>query len=620
MHPLLRTSALFLLVVAAPLGAQTVPCPENGLGPRNFRAAGAWVSFSAEQPPRTWISDGSAAGTRPLTELCGPACREPVSAPSRLGAGFLFGTPEGLWFSAGTPGETRLLRSWPANGFVVMPGEPLARDAEERAFLQVFDELWVTDGTTSGTASVFRAAVGAPGSGVTGPHLRLANGPSGSEAFFSAEAAPGGPAGWWVWRTRGLGAPEFSGPEISNFAPFRLAATATRAFYFRGSPVQGGVEAWSTDGTAGGARQLGSMSSETPLGLVASESLAHFFTASPRFYRVWRTDGTAGSLSAITVGEGFEVLSVGKAEQGPLADLLLLRGIAPFTLPRDRDSLVAVDALGTRILGQNLGPYGEPVLLHTGTVLFVGFDPAHGVEPWSTDGTVEGTRRVADLCPGVCSSDSRPVASVAGRAFWLARSGGPGSDGELWVQDSPAGGFRRLTPPGVKTGPASGSAVEGLGAAAGEVLYFAADRGRGAELWVSDGTSEGTRPLLDAAPDDPAPPAGPWLEGPGMPGFRVKVHIESAGTCRAAAVEPTCLQETVCLSGALPGRAEVFLRVVGPKPNGKLWPTIFRATTSTVHVWIEQIATGVVRYYELRGSAPGRDELDGLFDRLGFEP
>jgi hypothetical protein len=62
------------------------------------------------------------------------------------------------------------------------------------------------------------------------------------------------------------------------------------------------------------------------------------------------------------------------------------------------------------------------------------------------------------------------------------------------------------------------------------------------------------------------------------------------------------------------------VRLVGPKPNGKLWPTIVKFTTSTVEVWIEQISTGEKRYYRLEGATRGEDELTGLFDRNGFEP
>ena len=84
--------------------------------------------------------------------------------------------------------------------------------------------------------------------------------------------------------------------------------------------------------------------------------------------------------------------------------------------------------------------------------------------------------------------------------------------------------------------------------------------------------------------------------------------------------EPPCLPETACVSGVVPGRTEVSLRIVGPKPNGYLWPTVVRFTTSTVEVWVEQLATGERRYYRSQGAAPGVDELDGFFDRTGFLP
>ncbi|HUP43327.1 MAG TPA: hypothetical protein VM599_08965 [Thermoanaerobaculia bacterium] len=59
---------------------------------------------------------------------------------------------------------------------------------------------------------------------------------------------------------------------------------------------------------------------------------------------------------------------------------------------------------------------------------------------------------------------------------------------------------------------------------------------------------------------------------------------------------------------------------VGPKPNGRLWPTLVKLSTATVEIWLEQVATGEVEYYRLEGARPGFDELPGLFDREGFEP
>ncbi|MGD2115325.1 MAG: hypothetical protein PVG07_09745 [Acidobacteriota bacterium] len=123
-------------------------------------------------------------------------------------------------------------------------------------------------------------------------------------------------------------------------------------------------------------------------------------------------------------------------------------------------------------------------------------------------------------------------------------------------------------------------------------------------------------PLEDDGEDDG------WLSTAEIPGFRFQVEITPPG-----AAEPimgsrvsSCLDETLCVSAAVPGRTEVLMRIVGPKPNGKLWPTFVKFTTSRVDVTVEQTATGVMRSYSLAGASPGVDELPGLFDREGFDP
>jgi len=115
-------------------------------------------------------------------------------------------------------------------------------------------------------------------------------------------------------------------------------------------------------------------------------------------------------------------------------------------------------------------------------------------------------------------------------------------------------------------------------------------------------------------------PPGPYLESPELPGFRFKVRITAGGQEFAGVQEADCLAETLCVSGALAGRSELFLRVIGPRPNGFLWANLVRFTPSRVEVWAEQIATGQVNYYELP-ALPGHDtELGGLVDKQAFSP
>jgi hypothetical protein len=120
----------------------------------------------------------------------------------------------------------------------------------------------------------------------------------------------------------------------------------------------------------------------------------------------------------------------------------------------------------------------------------------------------------------------------------------------------------------------------------------------------------------------PPPPSDIWLHQPPPPGtaaFRTQVRITAPGSEPILGSEEPCLPETLCVSGALPGRTEVLVRIVGPKPNGRLWPTIVKLTTSQVEVWIENFVLGELRYYLLEGASPGNDVLPGLFDRSGFE-
>ena len=120
--------------------------------------------------------------------------------------------------------------------------------------------------------------------------------------------------------------------------------------------------------------------------------------------------------------------------------------------------------------------------------------------------------------------------------------------------------------------------------------------------------------------EPPPPPENEYFTDPAYPGWKFRVVITANGQATLGTPEDVCIPETVCVSGALPGRSEVFLRIVGPRPNGKLWPTLVKFTTSQVDIWIRQLSTGEEQHYTLDGAAPGVDELPGLFDRDGFEP
>jgi ELWxxDGT repeat protein len=183
-----------------------------------------------------------------------------------------------------------------------------------------------------------------------------------------------------------------------------------------------------------------------------------------------------------------------------------------------------------------------------GTVFFAASDGIHGVELWQTDGSEAGTRLVADVCPGSCSSIPRNITAAGGSVFFMADDGlhrtslwksdgtpagtslvwdGTPSDGyfwyatlrelnglllfsfsdfryrnELWRSDGTEEGTFLLLEH------STGRPLAQLGE---KLLFTAGDHDHGSELWVTDGTPSGTFLLKDIAP-------GPQSSAPGDPG------------------------------------------------------------------------------------------------------
>ncbi len=128
--------------------------------------------------------------------------------------------------------------------------------------------------------------------------------------------------------------------------------------------------------------------------------------------------------------------------------------------------------------------------------------------------------------------------------------------------------------------------------------------------------------VVGKAGGESGPPSAPLaIESLDLPDFRVWVRLsgQDFAPTWGTPVEP-CLARSLCAAGVLPARAEVVVRLIGPKPNGFLWPQIVRFTTDQAEVWVQQKATGVTRYYLLAAGSPGTETLTGRLDRHGFAP
>ncbi|HSS51764.1 MAG TPA: hypothetical protein VLX28_22705, partial [Thermoanaerobaculia bacterium] len=115
-----------------------------------------------------------------------------------------------------------------------------------------------------------------------------------------------------------------------------------------------------------------------------------------------------------------------------------------------------------------------------GRVYFAGEDDRHGRELWSSDGTVAGTAPILDLAPG--PADGAPLSNVVvwhGRLYFAANDMQHGT--ELWSSDGTAAGTRLE----FDLFPGPRWSWPGDLRVAGDRLYFAAqDESHGRELWV----------------------------------------------------------------------------------------------------------------------------------------
>jgi ELWxxDGT repeat protein len=171
---------------------------------------------------------------------------------------------------------------------------------------------------------------------------------------------------------------------------------------------------------------------------------------------------------------------------------------------------VSTPTLLTDLLPGAKGSSPRELVSGSAGLFFTAEDGVHGRELWKSQGFGGASGPAAmlmkDIRPGTATSNPRRLTLVGNLLFFTADDGVHGR--ELWVSDGTTGGTRMVK----DIWPGSYGAAPDQMLAFGPVLYFAANDGQhGIELWRSDGTEAGTFLVSDIYPGDD-------IYSPGVPG------------------------------------------------------------------------------------------------------
>lgn len=161
---------------------------------------------------------------------------------------------------------------------------------------------------------------------------------------------------------------------------------------------------------------------------------------------------------------------------------------------------------GTRIVKNIAGPDNLTNILNSdpyqfvyynGKTFFIADDGVNGRELWVTDGTEAGTVMVKDIFPGSSGSNILYMTVYNNKLYFSAVSSHDANynyDTELWVTDGTKAGtvlVKDIYPGTYGSNPSNLTVFNNK-------LYFAANDGiYGTELWVTDGTETGTAIVTD---------------------------------------------------------------------------------------------------------------------------
>ena len=352
-----------------------------------------------------------------------------------------------------------------------------------------------TNGTTSGTVLLNQP---------TSNFVALPNG-----QLFAAD----GQSQAGVLLTRAPGASEWK--RFEDIAPtagaynIKFLATVGNQLYYLAGLTATSTSLWVTDGTATGTHAIldGLQSIRNVTVATSFGEHALLFERSPpgQSRELWITDDTEGGTNRL--------LNLGPPY---FADHV------STSFHKLGDQMLVFDPIGVSVLTDgtiagSLKLEGLPAALTTGFVKWFGdaggylyfgvLSNSFAVEVWRTDGTVAGTQRIRVINDHLVITEGQSATgftdgvTAGGLAYFLTRDLRGKAD--LWVSDGSSSGTRILKANLISRNGSDGDNDLKLYSEFGHLFFVATDETYGRRLWTSDGTELGTELLVTATGEAP---------------------------------------------------------------------------------------------------------------------
>ena len=461
-----------------------------------------------------WRSDGTEAGTYMVKDINPGGGSSNISEITAIDGLLYFSAytdedGQEPWISDGTEAGTKLLldiNSGPSsshpNQFVKLNNKVIFTTEND----YVVGELWKTDGTSAGTKLIYNFN----GNDFAYAGYVLQAVKANGLIFFTAWNPVYGRE---LWRSDGTKAGTFLvkdiGPDQSDYyAPMQLTRY-NNGIYFSGDDGSG-RKLWSSDGTeAGTFPVLNNNNVFVQTDYVNYVNNIPFPVLGNVLYLAGHTDADGGGLYKYDAagGTGIELVK----DLTPIPDIDFIVGPE---LIRSGNSLYfkVISSNGDELWKSGGKPGNTHVVKQfapgeittnyyniNNQFFFVEDDPVHGPEPWTSDGTEQGTRLVQDIYPGSQGSYPFFFTPLKGEVIFAAASDEVGS--ELWISDGTSSGTTLVKDINAATTQGSnvGFFYKSIGTLGKDVVFNAFTPQLGGELYKSDGTNAGTVLLNDIA-------------------------------------------------------------------------------------------------------------------------